>query len=176
MKSTIEVSADRADVRQALELETTRGALAGAAVTLVVVVVGACIPAAWRFGSSVPVVVEANPVTRNGPFELSTTYSHVPFIALSASAIRVLGEDSTRKMIEAEMARGWYFQLEELKGKTRYLPRLRDPGNVRSTFIFTNGDMQSVVVQLVNDDGSPGRSGLIPLDEFQDDLRSHLGQ
>jgi hypothetical protein len=137
---------------------------------------GAFIPAVWNWSSSVtkpaPSIVNAASVsTAPKLFEFATVYSNVPFIPLSYTAVRDgLNDANTRRLIERDMVSRVYFEEERLKGHTRYRPQLRASNDVHSVITLTYGAMKEVVVQLLNDDGSPGRYGLIPFEEYQDDI------
>jgi hypothetical protein len=175
MERLFEQGIDANEEDKAFAVGVMRGTWCGVVIALVLVVSGAVVPAVWRFafGYDKPATtaIETRPQPA-GPFETATVYNNVPFIRLSEAAVRYgLNKSSTRKLIEREMISRWYFEQEGLKGRTRYIPKLRDPANVHSVITLANGTMKEVVVQLISDDGSPGRYGLIPLDEYEDDIR-----
>jgi hypothetical protein len=166
---------DGVDVDNSLAVGMARGTWIGICAAVVLLMLGVAVPAVWRFAfrdDKPATAIESKP-KQAGPFETATVYNNVPFIRLSDAAVRYgLNKSSTRKLIEREMISRWYFEQEGLKNHTRYIPKLRDPANLHSVISLANGTMKEVVVQLISDDGSPGRYGLIPLDEYEDDIRS----
>jgi hypothetical protein len=148
-----------------------QGMWMGLSIAICLLMFGAAIPAVWHWSSYLTSPSTKVVDTAPKPFVTATAYSNVPFIPLSDAAVKYsLNKENARKLIEREMLSRWYFEQESLRNGTRYIPRLRVSNDVHSVITLANGGMKEVVVQLLNADGSPGRYGLIPFDEYEDDI------
>jgi len=127
---------DQTEEEKAFAVGVMRGTWAGAGIAVTLLMLGAIIPVVWRWGfARTAPSLEVNRInpTPVEPFHAATIYKNVPFIRLSDEAIRYgLNRPSARKVIEREMLSRAYFEAEALKGRTQYIPKLRDPNN---TFI-----------------------------------------
>ena len=174
MKTITEELIDEREQEKAFAVGVMRGTWAGAGMTATLLILGAIVPTVWRFAFHHKPISDqvSRAETQSQPFTAFTIYKNVPFIRLSTQAIQYgLNNPSTRKLIEREMVSRVYFEAELLRGRTQYIPKLRDPSNVHSPITLSNGPMKMVVVRLVNDDGTLGSWGLLELDEYEDDLR-----
>jgi hypothetical protein len=154
----------------------TEGICAGAVAAMILVILGMAVSWVWRRSSAekapTPTAAVSAVIPRK-PFEVSAMYTDVPFIPLSESTVRHgLADTEARKLIEREMISRWHFEQELLKGPFRYVPRLRVATDARSVITLTSGTLNLVVVRLLNSDGSPGRYGVIPYEEFIDDIEA----
>lgn len=108
----------------------------------------------------------------NGPLQAWTVRKDVPFIAISQAGFKYIHDQNTRSVMEKDMASRELFEATPLKWHTRYMPKLRVVGNLWSAFTLTDGDMEEVAVQLINDDGTLGEYGLLPWNQYAEDIRS----
>jgi hypothetical protein len=105
------------------------------------------------------------------PIVLSTVYAKATFMPLSESAVKYgLNKPAARALIEHEMFTHSFFVEETLKSHTKYVPRLRVSTDLNSVVTLASGSMKVAVVQLLNDDGGPGRYGLLSFDEYEEDM------
>jgi hypothetical protein len=145
-----------------------QGMCIGISLTFFFLICGACIPAVWHWSSS---ITKPRVAYAASPFELSLAYNGVPFMALNEYAVQSLDGKIARDTLGLEMGRRWYFEQELLKGETRYTPVYLNDTSGRTVVEITNGQMKRVVVRLVNENGSPGRYGLLPLDVYEEDIK-----
>lgn len=171
----IKEDANNASIDKPFAVGAFNGICYGISLVIGLMLLGAVIPVEWRWAfpsKTTAHAVDGTPKLQ-APFEVETIYRDVPFIPLSDDAVRYgLINPSKKAVIEREMLSRSYFEAESLKGGAKYIPKLRDLSNVRSVVMLTNSEMSMIVVQLVTDDGSPGRYGLISLEEYEDDIRS----
>jgi hypothetical protein len=125
----------------------------------------------WHWISGPTDTVKVAPLP-NGPLQAWTVYKDVPFIAISQEAFNFIQDKEVRLPLERDMLSRELFDATQLKAHTRYLPKLREVGDLWSAYTFMNGGVTKVAVQLISEDGKPGGAGLIPYDAYAHDIES----
>jgi hypothetical protein len=169
---------DEEELEKAHITGLTHGVISGAIVAVMLVLLGLAVAWFWRWSSAdkpptPSTTIAPSAVVPRKPFEVPAVYTDVPFFPLSESAVRHgLANAELRKQIEGELRNRWDIDHDLLKGPFRYCPRLRFDTDARSVITLSIGTLKLAVIRLSNTDGSPGRYGVIPYEEYIDDIEA----
>jgi hypothetical protein len=106
----------------------------------------------------------------------NTIHDWVPFVSLSIEGYYGTADSQIRKALEAGLTR--YFgpnadiQSDRLNKGTRYVPRLKREGDLRSVSTIIHGSVKCAIVDLIARDGTEIGFGVIPVAEYEAFLKS----
>jgi hypothetical protein len=169
---------DETELEKEHAVGVAEGICAGVVAAVLLVLLGMGVLWFWRWSSAEKpptpsTTIAPSAVVPRKPFEVPAVYTDVPFFPLSESVVRHgLANSEVRKQIEGELRNRWYIDHDLLKGPFRYRPRLRFDTDARSVTTMSIGTLKLAVIRLVNSDGSPGRYGVIPYEEYIDDIEA----